>query len=549
MAKVSTVFTLTDNMTPALQRISGGMDNLTTKIFNVNQAFSLFNSLVSMLRKVGDEIDNLTSRYIYQNEQETKLMTVMKQRMNATQSDIQYVKNLASAEQQLGVYGDEIILQGAQELATFASSKESIEALIPAMTNLVAQQYGYSASGEQMRATATMMGKVLSGQTSALSRLGYIFSEEEERMLKYGTEEEKAAALAQIITNNVGNMNEALANTPQGKIQQANNNLGDMQELVGMNLMGLKALATQIKTTFMTKVYEVFIKGIEWARTHITQLSNAVVILGTVVASVAAVMAVSWAVAHWPILLIISGIILIIKALNSLGVTTQEICGVIGGVLMTLYAFVYNNVYVPVYNLIATIAEFFVNVWNHPIAAVKQLIGNFVDTILNIVKPVVKLWDYLFGTDAAGAIERTRQAVQEWSAGEELYTIEKKQTLDVVEQANIGYEYGNSMGDKLTGMLESALASPEINIPELDIETAGDGSILVTDKNLINVAEDYRELLSKRATERFNLQFSQITPSISIDHVDVHKEADADNVLTTVVDALEEISNSNLSIR
>ena len=218
MAKINTVFGLTDNITNPLKRMNGALKN-TEKSFNavqvaiitVNSAMSAFTMAKGAFDKLNASISATTQAYQYQAEQELKLETIMKQRMNASQADIQAIKNLASAEQQLGIYGDEMILQGAQELASFISNRKAIEMLIPAMNNLIAQQYGYSASGAQFQLTADMMGKVLSGQTGALSRMGYIFSEEEKQLLKTGTEMQRASTLAKIITDNVGEMNQALA--------------------------------------------------------------------------------------------------------------------------------------------------------------------------------------------------------------------------------------------------------------------------------------------------------------------------------------------------
>jgi phage-related protein len=45
--------------------------------------------------------------------------------------------------------------------------------------------------------------------------------------------------LAQVITDNVGEMNKAMAATPQGKIQQLKNAWGDMQETIGQSLMSI----------------------------------------------------------------------------------------------------------------------------------------------------------------------------------------------------------------------------------------------------------------------------------------------------------------------
>ena len=141
--------------------------------------------------------------------------------------------DLASAQQKLGVIGDEIQLSGAQELSTYLTKTSSLKKLMPAMNDMLAQQYGLNASQEQAVTVAQMMGKVLDGQVGALSRYGYRFDEAQEKVLKFGTEEERVAMLSDILQQYVGGVNEALADTPEGAMKQAANNVGDLQEKIG----------------------------------------------------------------------------------------------------------------------------------------------------------------------------------------------------------------------------------------------------------------------------------------------------------------------------
>ena len=176
---------------------------------------------------------DLSDAYAVQEVAETKLATVMQQRMGATDAEIQSIKDLASAQQEIGVIGDEVQLSGAQQIATFLNEKASLETLIPAMNNLLAQQKGLNASTGDAVQVGNLMGKAMMGQVDALKRVGISFTEAEANVIKYGTEQERAAMLAQVIQNNVGNMNAELAATDSGKQQQLVNTLGDMKEQIG----------------------------------------------------------------------------------------------------------------------------------------------------------------------------------------------------------------------------------------------------------------------------------------------------------------------------
>lgn len=200
---------------------------------NVRRMVAAFLSIAA-IRKGISSIGEWLSLSDVQTRAETQLATVMGQRMGTI--DIQAVLDATSLQQSVGVVGDEIQLMGAQQMATFLNTEDALHSLIPAMNNLAVQQNGVAVSGENMVNIGNMMGKVMQGQVGALSRVGITFSEAEKQVLKYGTELERADMLAQIITNNVGNMNEAIANTPQGQIQQMKNTWGDIKETVGNHL-------------------------------------------------------------------------------------------------------------------------------------------------------------------------------------------------------------------------------------------------------------------------------------------------------------------------
>lgn len=60
---------------------------------------------------------------------ETQLAVTMRNSMAATDSQVQAIKELCSAQQQIGVVGDEVQLVGAQKMATFLKDEQSIRAV------------------------------------------------------------------------------------------------------------------------------------------------------------------------------------------------------------------------------------------------------------------------------------------------------------------------------------------------------------------------------------------------------------------------------------
>ena len=208
------------------QQLKGNVINFAALATGIDAAQRSFSQLQSGMKDLADA-------YAVQEVAETKLATVMQQRMGATDAEIQSIKELASAQQEIGVIGDEVQLSGAQQIATFLNERASLETLLPAMNNLLAQQKGLNATTGDAVSVGNLMGKAMMGQVDALKRVGISFTEAEANVIKYGTEQERAAMLAQVIQNNVGNMNAELAATDSGKQQQLVNTLGDMKEQIG----------------------------------------------------------------------------------------------------------------------------------------------------------------------------------------------------------------------------------------------------------------------------------------------------------------------------
>ena len=218
--------TIISNTVSQAQQLKGNVINFAALATGIDAAARSFSQLEGGMK-------NLADAYAVQEMAETKLATVMAQRMGATEAEVQSIKDLCAAQQQIGVIGDEVQLSGAQQIATFLNEKDSLETLIPAMNNLIAQQKGLNASTGDAQQIGNLFGKAMQGQVDALKRVGISFTEAEANVLKYGTEQERAAMLAQVVQNNVGNMNAELAKTESGKQQQLANALGDVKEQIG----------------------------------------------------------------------------------------------------------------------------------------------------------------------------------------------------------------------------------------------------------------------------------------------------------------------------
>lgn len=226
------------DMSDLVRTMSEAATNMVSVSQNIAAGFRSLKGIVATLG-IGKFIKDSNDAYVVQMQNELKLTAHMKQRMNATDDEIKSIKELASAQQQLGVIGDEIQLAGAQQLTTYARQSSTLKTLLPAMNNLIAQNAGYEASVGDATSAADMLGRALTGQYTSLKRMGVTFSQAQEQVLKYGTESQKAAVLADAINSKVGNMNQLLAQTPTGQLKQLQNDFGDLQEQIGATFQPL----------------------------------------------------------------------------------------------------------------------------------------------------------------------------------------------------------------------------------------------------------------------------------------------------------------------
>lgn len=228
MAKeVEFIINMAGNATKGVTQLSNAVESARTKVTVLKTAFATIGSVGSQLMGVIYSVQAITSKFKEftdaseaQNVAQTKLSKVMRNTMNASDEEYKSILKLTEQQQKLGVIGDEIQLAGAQELSTYLTKTDSLKKLLPVMNDMLAQQYGVNASQEQAVTIGSMIGKVMNGQVGALSRYGYKFDETQEKIIKFGTEEQKLAAVMDIVNEAVGGMNQELANSPEDEEMQ-----------------------------------------------------------------------------------------------------------------------------------------------------------------------------------------------------------------------------------------------------------------------------------------------------------------------------------------
>ena len=86
---------------------------LRDDLLKVTQVTTSFQNAMSGLQQLTGLMQTYTAASALQEESEAKLANNMRNTMGAREEDIQSIKDLCSAQQQLGVIGDEVQLAGA----------------------------------------------------------------------------------------------------------------------------------------------------------------------------------------------------------------------------------------------------------------------------------------------------------------------------------------------------------------------------------------------------------------------------------------------------
>lgn len=235
---IDAIIKSTEGLQEAMKKAISEATKLKPSLVNAAATASLFQTLKSAVGSLQGVFSSYTQAFEAAAVANTKLKTIMEQRMNATAEDVKGVKDVISAQKELGVVSGSVQVAGAQQIGTFATQASTLRTLVPAMNNLLAQQKGVSATQEDAVAVGNLFGKALQGQATALRRVGITFSAAEEKMLKHGTESERAALLARIVSNNVGDMNKNLAATPTGQMKQLQMTIGGIKAKIGEVLVG-----------------------------------------------------------------------------------------------------------------------------------------------------------------------------------------------------------------------------------------------------------------------------------------------------------------------
>lgn len=531
-------------------------------------------AIAAAVKQVTSAVQACMDAFNTQTQYEVQLAVVMGNN-GSTIGQIDEIIGKASELQKATTFGDEALIGGAAELATYVQDTEAIETLMGTLTNYAAGMGGPEATPEQMVEYATQLGKALNGTYDGLLKKGFELTDAQKAIIDNGTDMEKALVLDEVIAESWANLAESYANTPEGKILQFKNAWGDVTETIGGRLMTSVLGLFDALNSFMSSdaaswiidgvcsalniiigVITVLIGAIQsvaewvqanWAVIQPILIAIASVYLVSMIAKLWAAVtpilaqAAAWAVANAPLVLMIGLIALLIAALMDAGVTVEDIVGFVGGLLGGLYAFGYNLI-ADTWNFIATFAEFFANVFVDPIGSVKRLFLGLADSVLGVIETIANAIDAVFGSSLADTVGGWRAGLQgmiEDTYGEGTVKIERMEKIDTATTAaswSTGAKnIASSVSDLASSLYDTDLTS-FMNVDSVGGVESVD-SVGSVDED-INIAEEDLKFLKDVAEMRYVQNFVTLTPSVAVD-AKISEKVDIDEVVGEIERKLE----------
>ncbi len=242
------------------------------------------------------------------------------------------------------------------------------------------------------------------------------------------------------------------------------------------------------------------------------------------------------------ILIAIIGLVAIfyaaVAAVNKFTGSTLSATGLIMGAIFVLGAYIYNQFILPTWNVVAMLVNFFANVWNDPIGAVKlgffslatDVVGyilwmaNAIESVINKI-PGVEV-DITSGLDSFYSQMETAAD----KAKNQFEWVDYVGTLDSIgygDAWNKGYGLGSNIQDKVTGAFGSSYNTDDL------ASSLADQEYDVNVKDDVNLADESLEYLLDAVMQKYvnNVNVTSPAPTVQVTFAgDINRDVDLDEL-------------------
>ena len=161
-----------DDLNDSFREGIGTMSEFGEKLKDIAKYYLSFQAIRAGAERVWSFGRESMEIFSTQERAENQLKGVMKNR--GTLTDFNAIKDYAAEIQGRSIYGDEAMIKGAGELATYVKGTESLKSMMDLLTDYAAGMTGGGdVSPEQMESLATGLGMAYDGNYMAMRRKGF----------------------------------------------------------------------------------------------------------------------------------------------------------------------------------------------------------------------------------------------------------------------------------------------------------------------------------------------------------------------------------------
>ena len=587
MAKINTVFALTDNVSNPLRMIQNnlsntvkGFESLSGKIVAVNSLLNIFSYGMDLVQKSTSFFQSFISDA---GEYESLIVRLKVATGDASTAmkEFEELKDFASKTP--------FDLPGVVDASImFRNAGIEAENIIPTIKMLGDVAQGNNEYFNRMALNFMQIKSAGKATMQDLNQFAYMGIPIKQVLKDMGREGDTSFEAIQMafkrmtseggqfynsMNANAGTMSGSMSNL-RDSIQQVRAELGDqLLPVISSVIRAISEMLSELKETqIFQNIKNKFTELANTIKYNLDSIIATIIKVGTIITEVGIVFATAWSIINYPITLTVLGITLFIKIIyeatkvsndfsvqatggfNQVAESASSLGAIIGGVVGTiqgLFNILYNAV-ATLINAFASLAEFFVNVWFHPIKTIKNFFLDLLSTILDVVSTVAGVFD-LFGTGLSKTLNDASEKLRELKSTEGMYSYGRLELQDVngIPQAiNSGANSAYSAGalvDKYLSQVAGLNSEISDKLSE-GIKTDGNGNIKVNDEKNLEMSKEYNKLLQQRATELFKIQYSTVVPQVIIDEMKVSKEVDSDKVAEVIIDKMTDMAQSSLGL-
>lgn len=224
---------------------------------------------------------------------------------------------------------------------------------------------------------------------------------------------------------------------------------------------------------------------------------------------------------------------IIIGVINHFAKTSVSATGIIMGTFAVLGAYLYNSFVVPTWNYFAAIANFFANVFNDPVAAVKVLFYDLVQSVIGYIMTMAKAIETVINkipgvkVDITGGLDALYNQIESASAAVKAESdykevVKKINYIDYTGAANAGYKFGEGLEKKAKSLFNNEDASnPYGDMKDYlsNIDTSTNkiaDSLEITEENLKllrDIAE--REIIDRTVFKSLTVEMGGVSNTVN----------------------------------